>query len=253
MVSIPELRNKVFPIGIYYGKEKPANLENYLEDFITEVNNLKTNGLYYENCTALVRLDDVYFVCDTPAKSFMIRTVSHTGFYSCTRCTVRGVTSNNRRIFLNLESPARTCQDFLQWKDLKFRRRNTPLINMADLDFIYHLLHHFIFDYMHLECLGVIRTMIVKMWYQGEIPHRLSATQFDLISNLLVQFQQFIPIEFARKPRELHIILRWKATEFRLFLLYVGYIVLKNILGEQKYNHFLEFHCAIRILLNMIW
>lgn len=97
-----------------------------------------------------------------------------------------------------------------------------------------------------------MRTMIVKMWYQGEIPHRLSVAQIELISNLLVRFQQFIPVEFARKPRELYIVLRWKATEFRLFLLYVGPIVLKNILSEQKYNHFLEFHCAMRILLNPI-
>lgn len=95
-----------------------------------------------------------------------------------------------------------------------------------------------------------MRTMIVKMWYKGAIPHRLSATQIDLLSNLLVKFQCFVPVEFARKPRELHTVLRWKATEFRFFILYIGPIVLKNILTEKKYIHFLEFHFAMRILLN---
>jgi len=59
-----------------------------------------------------------------------------------------------------------------------------------------------------------------------------------------------LPAEFPRKSRELFIVLRWKGTEFRLFMLYVDLVVLKNILSKQKYFHFLEFHCAMRILLN---
>lgn len=245
VVSIPELRKKVFPIGIYYGKEKPVNLEDFLTDFIKEINSLHDNGLHFENHTA--HLDGVYFVCDAPAKSFIMGTVSHTGFYSCTRCTVQGITSDNRRIFIDLESPTRTCEDFLQWKDRSFRRRHTPLINIKGLDFV----HDFVLDYLHLQCLGVMRSMIVNMWFQGKIPYRLSAAQIEFISNLLVQFQNYIPIEFARKCRELYIVLRWKATEFRLFLLYIGPIVLKNVLSEEKYVHFLELHFAMRILLNV--
>ncbi|KYN18354.1 hypothetical protein ALC57_09336, partial [Trachymyrmex cornetzi] len=71
------------------------------------------------------------------------------------------------------------------------------------------------------------------------------------ISNLLVRFQRYIPKEFARKSRELYIVLRWKATEFRLFILYLGPVVLKNVLSEEKYVHFLQFHFAMRILLNV--
>lgn len=33
-------------------------------------------------------------------------------------------------------------------------------------------------------------------------------------------------------------------------MLYVGPVVLKNILSKEKYVHFLEFHSAMRILLN---
>lgn len=106
IVSVPELRNKVFPIEIYYGKDKPVHLEDYFEDFVTEITNLYENGLFLGNRT--VQLDGIYFVCDAPAKSLIMGIISHTGFYSCTRCAVRGVTSNNRRIFINLESPART-------------------------------------------------------------------------------------------------------------------------------------------------
>ena len=88
----------MFFIGIYYDKDKPLNLEDYLKHFITEINTLNENGLSFGNRT--VRLNGVYFVCDTPAKSLIMGTVSHTGFYSYTRCTVRDVTSATGEFFL---------------------------------------------------------------------------------------------------------------------------------------------------------
>lgn len=41
---------------------------------------------------------------------------------------------------------------------------------------------------------------------------------------------------------------KWKATEFRLFLLYLGPIVLKPVLEIAKYLHFLSLFTAIRLL-----
>jgi hypothetical protein len=41
---------------------------------------------------------------------------------------------------------------------------------------------------------------------------------------------------------------KWKAVEFRSFLLYVGPIVLKQVLGKEGYEHFLNLHVAIRLV-----
>lgn len=54
--------------------------------------------------------------------------------------------------------------------------------------------------------------------------------------------------EFNRVPRTMKELDRWKAVEFRSFLLYSGIVVLKNILDNVRYNHFCKLHIAIRIL-----
>lgn len=56
--------------------------------------------------------------------------------------------------------------------------------------------------------------------------------------------------EFARLPRSLEDYGRWKATEFRQFLLYLGPVFLKNVISNEYYTHFLTFSVAIRILCN---
>jgi hypothetical protein len=97
----------------------------------------------------------------------------------------------------------RTTEDFIQWRDVNFRRQVTPLVNIRSLDFV----HYFILDYMHLECLGVMRSMILNMWYKGDIPH-LSTAQIETLSCHLIELQRYIPTEFARKSRKIDIILR---------------------------------------------
>lgn len=53
-----------------------------------------------------------------------------------------------------------------------------------------------------------------------------------------------------RKPRALSEIDRWKATEYRQFLLYTGIVTLKNSLPALLYNNFLVLFVAISILVN---
>ena len=67
----------------------------------------------------------------------------------------------------------------------------------------------------------------------------------------LKEVRKFIPTEFNRKLRPLTDLAYWKASEYRLFLLYVGSVVLrsKSILCKERYNHFLKFALPMRFLL----
>ncbi|EZA61808.1 hypothetical protein X777_10291 [Ooceraea biroi] len=78
----------------------------------------------------------------------------------------------------------------------------------------------------------------------------LGLVKKDLLSKKLVALRSFIPSEFNRKPRSLTDLCRWKATEYRSFLVYLGPVVLKNILDISIYEHFLLFHSTISIHLS---
>lgn len=60
--------------------------------------------------------------------------------------------------------------------------------------------------------------------------------------------KKYVCSEFARVPTTVEELDRWKATEYRTFLLYLGPVLLYKYLPNNYFKHFLAFHCAIRIL-----
>ena len=59
-----------------------------------------------------------------------------------------------------------------------------------------------------------------------------------------------MPSEFARQPRGINEFKRWKATEFKNFLLYTGMVVLENVVSQEIYIHFLSLSVATSIMIN---
>lgn len=68
------------------------------------------------------------------------------------------------------------------------------------------------------------------------------------LSRRLEYIRSSIPVEFQRKLRSLNTRAKWKATEFMFILLYYGPIVLKHLISDVQYQHFLLFHSACRLL-----
>lgn len=101
-------------------------------------------------------------------------------------------------------------------------------------------------DYMHNVLLGVMRKLL-RLWWK-HVGFKLTTEVKQLLHDLIELCRQYVPTEFNRKPRQFKDIDRWKATELRLFLLYTGVFLMKDILPKDRYRHFLRLSFAIRIL-----
>lgn len=66
---------KPFVIGIFCGISKPQPLSNFLDDFITELSHLLTNG--FQLAEKHYKVQIYSFVCDAPARSYLKCAKSH--------------------------------------------------------------------------------------------------------------------------------------------------------------------------------
>jgi hypothetical protein len=225
-----------------YGKTKPNDLE-FLTDTINELKNMLQNGIVYNDRPLRVSLKCV--VCDAPARSFVKGTKLFSGYYGCDKCSQRGEW-NGRLTYPEYRNvDLRTDQLFRQQANANHHNRLSPFCELP-IDMI----KTFPIDYMHQDCLGVMKRLLLAWVKCGIRAIKMSKQHADLISQKLLEIKQFMPTCFARKPRSLDEIDRWKATELRQFLLYTGKIVLKGILRPDLYEHFLCFSIGISILVS---
>ncbi|KAF0759468.1 Uncharacterized protein FWK35_00006114 [Aphis craccivora] len=174
--------NKVLPIGIYCGKKKLIDSNDFLKEFVEEAKELNKNGICINNTLYTFSINA--FSCDAPAKSFILKIKGHSGFYSCSRL-----------------------------------------------------------------CLGTVLKLIL-LWIKGPVGIRYPTWKIKEISNFIQNIKKNMPCEFARKQRKLEDVNRWKATEFQVFLLYIGTIVTKTSLKDLHWNHFFKLNISMIILLS---
>jgi len=238
-----------FLIGVYWGKDKPKDSNIFLRDTVNELKELSKNGLITDFGRKRVVVSG--FCCDAPARSFILKTKGHTGFFSCSRCTIEGIYLENRVCFPSeINFDKRTHSNFLNRSNDEYHITNSVslITEIPHLDIICN----FPLDYMHLVCLGVMKKLIL-LWMgsikKAPLSVRLPTIKVLTISNNLLLLKPFITSDFSRPPRGLNEVPRWKATEYRLFLLYSGPIVLQGMLNEDCYSHFMCLHICFRILL----
>ena len=230
-------------ISIFCGNAKPNNLAEYFGDLVAELKTLY-NGFTFRDKTFLLRICSI--VCDAPARAFVKAIKGHTAYSGCDKCTQVGEYISNRMTFPLNNAPLRTDDSYSLFTDEEHHLKNKEnlLIKSPFLDLNIGMVSQFPHDYMHLICLGVVRRLI-NLWLSGPLTCRLSSLTAEKLSLTLLKLRKFIPVEFARKPRSLKDINRWKATEFRLFLFYTGPVCLHNVVATEIYNNFLLLFVAM--------
>ncbi|KAI2645238.1 Cell cycle checkpoint protein RAD17 [Labeo rohita] len=230
-----------FIVAMFSGQSKPNPLEEYLKDFLTEYKHLKDNGIVFKGQTYTVNIDAL--ICDAPARAYLKCIKGHTAYESCERCLIRGTRVERRIVFSEKEYTSRKDDCFSRVEYSNHQTGISPFI-AAGIPCV----SSFVLDYMHVVCLGVVRRLLIYLT-RGPKVCRLSVRQKDAISEKLIALRGKMPSEFARQPRGLHEIDRWKATELRQFLLYTGPVVLKTVLSPEKYQHFLSLAMSMSIML----
>ena len=231
----------VFPVALTFGQSKPSNLD-FLTDTVNDLNILLRNGLQVDGRHIQVNFKCV--VCDAPARAMVKRIKQYSGYYGCDRCDQKGVWLNKMTFQQTANLSLRTDVSFRQ--QLQEEHHHGVSI-LCDLPI--NMIKTFPLDYMHMCCLGVMKRLLL-VWLRGKKQTRLSSGQISSISTRLKSLRKSIPNCFARKPRDLAEVDRWKATEFRQFLLYTGRIVLNGILRKDLYDHFMTLCVSVGILLS---
>lgn len=221
LCSIHKYPQSVFIVGAYCGSKKPDNCFDYLSDLIEELKKVLQHGvldfvIHFHCCC-----------CDTPARHFVLNVKSHGGFYGCERCYEKGKTIENRRVFLNTNSKKRTDASFRVKDQPDHHKGDSPFEQLPGVD----LVLDFPQDYMHSVCKGLTFKLLEEL--RSGSHQRLSVKLLQEMSRHLLSLRKDIPREFSRRPRSMDHLATWKATEQRLFLLYLAPTVLPKYCSSE--------------------
>lgn len=76
-------------MGVYFGKTKPQNFNEFLWAFVMELLELLESGIEFDN--VLLKLKVLNFVLDAPARSSCKHVTNVNGYYGCDVCVRRMV------------------------------------------------------------------------------------------------------------------------------------------------------------------
>lgn len=96
-------------------------------------------------------------------------------------------------------------------------------------------------DSLHLIDLGIMKRCLIG-WRDGNFGSyttKLCYRDITLVSDFLVKCK--LPVEIHRAMRGLDVLSHWKGTEFRTFLYYISLVILKTVLPDEVYQHYVIF------------
>jgi hypothetical protein len=207
--------SKPFAIGVYFGDEEPSSSSLFLKQFVEEASEVINKNILGLN-NNIIKVEISAFVCDAPARAFVSNIKGHSGYFGCGKCIIEGDYVQNRVTFPDLNCQLRTNESFRTKRQEEHHLTEESELLKLPFDIVDGVPY----EYMHLICLGVTRKLI-NLWLKGKLSKfRLSATKVTQFSKNLVWLKPQTSSDFSRKPRSLIQLKSWKATEFRLFLLY---------------------------------
>ncbi|XP_046485090.1 uncharacterized protein [Neodiprion pinetum] len=174
-------------VGIYHGNEKPLDSNDLLQYFVEDALKVCGSGIDIQGHEISCGIG--VFICDAPAKAYITDTKGHNAYFGCSKCMQEGEFKVNRLTYPETGATLRT--------DLKIR-----------------MVSQFPLDYLHLICLGIMKRLL-QFRVKGKKNVHMTNSQLKLATAHLMSLVTSIPKEFARKPRPLKQVNRYKAPKPR--------------------------------------
>ena len=169
---------------------------------------IETNQLTLDGFTNPVQLCISCFICDTPARAFVKQVKGHAGYHKCSQ---KGVWID-KMTFPDVDALVRTDADFNRHTDSRHHIGVSPLQALS-----LGMVSQFPLPFMLLVCLGVVQRLL-WLWSESHSQEHQNKCTVRWISQGLTSLNKYIPVEFARKCRSLDEMDRWKATEFKVYV-----------------------------------
>lgn len=214
-----------FLIGCYKGTTNPPCINSFIFDFVNELKLIKENGVRVTPSCVIKPLTIRSFICDTPARSFVTGCLGHGSYFGCSKCDQEGDYHINKVVYQPERGNTRT--------DISFSNREQPehhqpkFLNDPNLleTMQFGMVSQFPLDPMHAVDSGIMKRMLGSILVGPCKSSHLRGNGRLLMDAVNLSLIPYIPSEFERKPRSLLTeYSRFKAVEFRLFLLYTGTI-----------------------------
>lgn len=173
--------------------------------------------------------------------------------HGCQRCNAIGVfhKATHRTCFADFNGDKRTDDSFRRRWDKEHHKETSCFEEMVYpdgtpmIDMVYQFP---ISDPLHLLDEGVMKKLI-DIWRKGTNSKTNKKWAKEVVAKLneqIVDWNRELSSDFHRKMRSLQYVKYWKATEFRLVLLYVGIVAFKDVLTEAEYCNFLRLCLGVR-------
>jgi Transposase family tnp2 len=248
--------------GLWFGK-KPKQ-ETFLRPFVKEARKLYSKGFKWTDSTGDIRNSRVLFligVLDSPARAAFTCRRQWNGKCGCGWCYHPGKTtftydSKGRRKGSTRTYPVsyplpklRKASEVLKDARLVSNSKKPHVNGVTGMSYLHYLpffdvVFGMIPDSMHCVYLGVTK-MFLEMW--TSISRQQYSIKSSTIDNLMLNVKA--PSELSRTYRSLvKCFSDWKASEFRNFLLIYSAPILKNVLPDRFYKHWLLLVNYMRIL-----
>ncbi|CAD6218234.1 GSCOCG00011425001-RA-CDS, partial [Cotesia congregata] len=151
--------SRPFIAAIYCGDSKPADVSEYLSDFVDE-------------CKNLIQSARTYIKCCKAAGTF----------YACERCTTEGVSvgeeKKKKRVYPEMDCELRSKQSFEKKNQAEHHKDNltSPLVKLPGFDPV----NHIVLDSMHLLFQGVMKSLM-ECWIlrKSHVPFEFQRKTFD--------------------------------------------------------------------------